>query len=431
MFSLHETTQRMVCRVLFILCAAVPLVVTIAFILYSLRPWREADWQESLSQQLHVQAVVEAVFTPRPGVQELKNVRIADLRSQLPLLQVDKIRASWEGDKLLLRIGSLQLQQAHLGSLASTLSTVMSAKELPPVKLDLGAVLLQRSQGRRLYLSNAQLQVGQWKASRRLVKVEADLVNPDQVGPQPMLHLEIVQQGATLTTSLDTGGARLPTWVLTELWPSLAGCPESTFAGRIELEGNCAELKGSLHGRIEHIDFARWMGDSSPHQFTGVGHLVLDDFQWSNKRVDVAHGSLQSSGGSISRQLVSEMQQRLFCNSGPSALNSAEATGDLSFDELSCGFHLTAKGLTLTGRCQSIRDGAPGCMLVSRGEALLLEPTYPNLPVAQLVQALSHPATSWLPASREAHEMAGSLPLPPADSTKKEVAAQPKDSTSR
>ena len=93
---------------------------------------------------------------------------------------------------------------------------------------------------------------------------------------------------------------------------------------------------------------------------------------------------------------------------------------------------MTSAGLTLTGRCRSIRDGAPGCLLASKGEPLLLEPRYANLPVAQLVQVLSQPAASWLPASREAHEMAGRLPLPRVGpQPSEEMATQPKESTAR
>ncbi|MCH8839457.1 MAG: hypothetical protein IH831_02025, partial [Planctomycetes bacterium] len=59
------------------------------------------------------------------------------------------------------------------------------------------------------------------------------------------------------------------------------------------------------------------------------------------------------------------------------------------------------------------------------GRPLLMEPTYTNLPVAQLVQVLSQPASSWLPASQEAHAMAGKLPLPSVGSqAPKEVASR-------
>ena len=97
MFSLHETTQRRVCRVVFVVFAVAPMLLSLAWIAYSQRPWREADWRRTLSQQLHVRAAVEHIASPRPGVVRLKNVRLADLRSGLPFWSLGAIRAQWRG----------------------------------------------------------------------------------------------------------------------------------------------------------------------------------------------------------------------------------------------------------------------------------------------------------------------------------------------
>ena len=440
MFSLHESTQRLVCRVLFILCAVLPVLGTSGFVLYSLRPWAEYDWQHSLSQQLHMQVEVQTVHSPRPCVHELSGVRISDLRSHKPLANIDKVRISWQHGRLALAIDRLELHQSHLKSLANSLSTTLTASELPPARVEAKHVLVVGSQLQQLELANLHMQVATNDSTRRMLKIECEPLDPSKQAHLPMLHLDISRRDCVTTASLDTGGGHLPVWLLTDLWPSLANCTEASFAGRIVLSGAPTTSKGSLRGRIDNIDFASWLGDGSPLSLTGNGQLLLDDLRWQDQRIEVVHASLQAPSGTASRSLLAKMQQLLSCQLGTVATPGSETVDPnlVPFDELNCAFHLTESGLTLLGRCQSIQDGAPGCVLAWRGEPVLKEPTYNYVPLGRLVRVLSHPAaswTGWLPAWREANEMARSLPLPRVgpqpESDKQEVASQPKESTSR
>ena len=433
---MHESTQRLVCRVLFVLLAVVPAVGTALYVAYSLRPWAEEDWQQFLSQQLHLHVQVGKVETPRPGVQVLTDVQVADLRARKPLAEINEARLTWQSGKLSLSIDQLDLLQANFRSLASAVNTSLAASALPPARVESDRVLILGREQQQLELANMRMQVASDQRDRRLISLECELKASKNEGPFPLLHFDVARQTRTTSAKLDTGGTHLPTWVLAELWPSLADSAKSTFAGRIVLNGSSRELEGSLHGRIEGIDLASWLGEETPHTLEGIGQLVLDDFRWKNDRIEVAHGDFEAAQGQVSKSLLAEMKELLFCQLGPAAnlADESDKADLIPFDDLSCGFHLTHSGLTLTGRCQSIRDGAPGCMLAWRGEAVLLEPSYADLPVGQLVRVLSHPAMSWLPATVEANEMAGSLPLPRVgprpQPAKQEVAAQPKDSTS-
>ncbi|MGI9455089.1 MAG: hypothetical protein ACR2NU_00920 [Aeoliella sp.] len=433
MFSLHETTQRRICRTLFIVCAVVPAVITLAWVTYSQRPWLETDWQRSLSQQLHVRVAVEHVASPKPGMRRLKNVRLADLRSELPLGSIDRVSVQCQGSQLTLAADQLRIEAEHLPALAATIATCMSASELPAAKLQIERLAIVGQEKQTLALSNVRLH-SENENPRTGLRVQAELSGTGQGGAPPTVRLLVERHGKTTTATLDTGGAHLPSWVLVDLLPSVARCAEATYSGSVRLESDTEQTSGSLHGRFENLALEQWVGAASPHQVQAIGRVELDQFQWREQRVEVAHGNLQASRGIVSHSLLADFKRRLFCVPGPGIANLQSVVGDglLPFDELSCGFHMTGAGLTLTGRCRTIRDGAPGCLLASEGEPLMLEPQYANLPVAQLVQVLSQPAASWLPASREANEMAGKLPLPRVGpQPKEEVATQPKESTAR
>jgi hypothetical protein len=435
MFSLHETTQRRVCRVAFVVCAAVPTLLTFAWVVHAQRPWREADWRCTLSQQLHVRATVEQIASPRPGVVCLKKVRLADLRSDRPLGELDEIRVQWRGQQLTLVADHLRIEAESFPTLAAMLATWLSATELPAIDLQVKRLTIVGSSQQTLSLLHVRVQSQRKAAQAQQLAIQAILPAAEQGGATQTLRLVAEQRGKLTTATLDTDSARLPSWLLADLLPSVARCAGATFTGSVRLKGDAQQVSGSLHGRLDNLTVSDWLGPDSPHRVRGTAHVELDQLTWRGDRVVAAHGILYAANGSLGNSLLFDMIKRFYCVPGPLAGSKTNSVEKMqSFDELACGFHISSAGITLTGKCASLRDTAPGCMLAVDGRPLLMEPTYANLPVAQLVQVLSQPASSWLPASQEAHALAGKLPLPsvgPQTKKEKDVATRPKDSSSQ
>ncbi len=440
MFSLHETIQRRVCRVAFIVCAVVPTLLTISWAAYSLRPWREADWQRTLSQRLHVRGTVEEVTSPRPGILQLKNVRLADLRTEGPLAALDEVRARWQGSQLTLKADQLQVEAESFRALAATLATWLSAADLPAVVLQADRLTIEGSSRQTISLHNVRVRSQREADQAQQLAIEADLLAAEQGGAAHRLRLVVQQRGQQTMATFHTDTARVPSWLLADLLPSAARCVEATFTGSVWLKGDAQEVSGSLQGRLAGLALSDWLGPDSPHSVRGMARVDFDQLRWRGDRVLSAHGSLKATRGAVGRSLLAETVKRFYCVPGPSVALETNSVEKLQpFDELACEFHISNAGITVTGKCVSPASAASGCLLAVDGRALLLEPTYANLPVAQLVQVLSQPASSWLPASQEAHAMAGKLPLPSVGvSTEgaqpekdKEVAARPEESNSR
>ncbi|MCH7753195.1 MAG: hypothetical protein IH898_13715, partial [Planctomycetes bacterium] len=390
-------------------------------------PGREADWRRTLSQLLHVRATVEQIVSPRPGVVRLKNVRLADLRSGRPLCALGEIRAQWRGPQLTLVADELRVEAESFSTLATTLATWLSATELPAVDLQARRLTIVGSSQQTLSLLHVRVQSERPTAQTQQLALQAILPAAERGGATHTLRLVVRQHEKLTTATLDTDTARLPSWLLADLLPSFARCAGAKFTGSVRLEGNAQEVSGSLQGRLEYLTINDWLGPDSPHRVRGIAHVELEQLTWRGDRVVTAHGNLYAANGAIGHSLLLDVIKRFYCVPGPLVelkTNSVEKMQ--SFDELACEFHITSEGITLTGKCASLADSAPGCMLTIDGRPLLMEPTYANLPVAQLVQVLSQPASSWLPASQEAHAMAGKLPLPSVGSqTPKEVATRP------
>ena len=404
MFSLHETTQRRVCRVAFVVCAVVPTLLTLAWIAYSCRPWREADWIRTLSQQLHVRAVVEQIGTPRPGVFHLKNVHLADLRSEKPLAALGEVRAEWEGSQLTVAANHLRVEVESFPTLAATIATWMSAVDLPALELRARRLTIEGGSQRTVSLQNIRIQSERQTDQTQQLSIKADLPVAGQGSYTHTLRLVVQQRGKITTATLQTETARLPSWLLADLLPTVARGAGATFTGSVRVEGDAQEVSGSLRGRLENLTISDWLGPDSPHAVRGTAQIELDKLNWRGDRVVSAQGNLSASNGAVGHSLLVEAIKRFYCVPGKNLRLEIDSDAKLQpFDELACRFHISSEGITLTGKCASLGETARGCMLAVDGRPLLMEPTYAKLPVAQLVQVLSQPASSWLPASQEAH----------------------------
>ena len=440
MFSLHETVQKRVCRAAFVVGCVVPTLWTIGWIVYFHRPWHRADWQRTLTQQLHLRATLDDFAYPRPGVTRLIGLELAELRSGKPLASIDKLRVQRHGGQLALVADQVELEARQFSALAAALDTWLSAADLPSVELRADRLtLVDRSPGsaenaavsNRVEMTNLRVRgelVGQ--APRRFW-IQAELSDAGQTGGASTLTIQLVIQRTEdrLLATLDTKQSPLPVWLLAEVVPGWGRCPAARFTGALQIENNALGLRGSLTGRFDNVDLQQWVGPiAAPHRLAGTVDVKLDQLTWQNGRVDVAKGELHGAAGVVSRSLLSTAAKRLFCALGP-RLSGAEKTSaeqPQAFDQLACRFRMTSVGITLSGTCSVDAQGARGCLLAVDRQPLLWEPGYVDLPVAQLVQALAQPAASWLPATREAHQMAGALPLPSAAETEaKQVAARP------
>lgn len=420
MFSLHETTQRRVCRAAFILCAVVPTLATLIFVAYSLHPWRESDWQRLLAQRLHVHATVQQVASPRPGVTRLHQVQLADLRSERPLGSVNEIQVRWRGSRLVMSVDELRIEAGQLSALAATVATWLATDALPPVELRAERMTFTANGRQGLTLTDVTLQS------------ESNKEGIERLGLQAGACRLLVEHKQRTVAVLDTGAGRLPAWLFVDLLPSVSRCGEATFAGSVRIEFDSQTVDGLLRGRLEGVALDQWLGPDSRHRVRGTASVEIDQLSWRGDRLAMVHGRIRAKRGAASRSLLAEAEKRLFCvpDSRLGSLASNVSDEFEPFDELACRFQLSDVGLTIAGECRVVGADAPGCVLSRDGRPLVWEPRYANLPVAQFVQMLSQPAASWLPASAEAHEMAGKLPLPSSrPETKAEVAARLNDSS--
>ncbi len=426
MFSFHETTQRRICRWAFVAFAIVPTLLALGTIIYVHRPWREADWQQTLSRQLHVRAEIGRVSNPRPGITRLADVRLADLRTGQPLCAISELRASWHGGELSLRCDELQVHAAQFSALATTLSTCTASAELPVFKLQADLAKIVGPQGQMFVLAKLQLRTDADDSRSLRWQLRAETVE-QEANPLKLSVEQLSDEPQTVRCVLNSQAARIPGWLMADVLPSVGQSESASFSGMLQLDSTVHQLICTVSGRFENIPLEQWSDAGNNRHLQGVATIALEHARWKNDRLEQAHGNLVVQGGQASNLLLEEFVKRLYCRPAPGLANRRGSLphANQTFDELACRFHLTREGIAITGTCKSCADGTLGCLLAIDGQPMLLEPQYKYLPVAHLVQIFSAPTAYWLPASEEAHAMADTLPLPSVRPVKqKEVASR-------
>jgi len=435
MFSLHETTQRRLCRTAFVAGCVLPTLCAVVWAAFLHRPWRENDWQQTLREQLHVQATVGEVSSPYPGVTQLQQIQFANLRTERLLGSIGQLRI--ERWKSLLVADRIEISAAQLPEFAIAVATWVSSDELPALQLQAEAVRFVGPDGKSFELKKVRLRSLVSSDSHKQIELQAE---PSGEGQGRTFQLSVEhhagQAGPTVFVQLDTQGEHLPAWLLADFVPGLKGCSSAQFAGQLEIESLSQSVSGSMRGKLDGIDLEQWVDVSGIHQLQAMAGLELDDLRWRNDRIELVQGYLRARDGIVSRSLIDKFAERLFCVPSASLEKTKRILADemIAFDELACGFRINDEGISISGLCDTAENvDRSKCLLVKDGQPLLMQPRSPVLPVACLVQTLLLPATSvsWLPATQEANSMGDVLPLPHGKRIARKEDLEEKQTTSR
>ena len=416
MFSLHERTQRRVCRMAFVLVCAVPTVLTIGWVLYFHRPWQERDWQRSLEQALHVRAELVQVTAPRPQEREIFNLRLADLNSSQRIVNVDRLSLR---PRQTLAAEQIELDQRQLPALARTISIWLAGSEFQTFSISARQVV---------FTNNAR---HDWTFNHVRAKCEVTPTNVKQISLQaelgettkPLQLLIERYPDGTVRTTLDTQQANLPTWLLADLVPGAGRWDGAALIGTARWESNTKEVVGTLRGSVAPIDAQAWIGNNSPQRVQAQAKLQVEHLNWRDGRIESVAGLLETSAGTVSSSLLKALQESLLCVPQEEPLNSGQDS--IKFDQFACRFSLNYAGLTVSGTCPV--EGSEGCLIVASGKPLVMQPTHSNLPLGNFVRVFCPLEQNWLwlPATAEAIELADRLPLSTRTQPNPQTATRP------
>jgi hypothetical protein len=401
MFSLHERTQRRVCRTAFVAFCALPTIVVFGWVAYFHRPWGERDWQRSIEHTLHVGAQVEELSAPRPLMRKISKLSLTDLETKLPLAELDDIAIQ---DVEAIEIGNITIHAKQFAGIAKALQIWLAGNDFVAINWQTKKVTLLDPTQQRFQLDDV------------VVTSQASVVGTRQIvikcSSGPQLVIERSTSGTT-ECRLESSQIKLPTWLLANTMPGAGRWSTASFNGNLLLQKDRVSSTGSFKGEIKDINCQEWIGSES---LQARADLRMEEFTWQSNRVQAMQGWLETTEGLISVELLKSLQGVLFCQVTDKAV--FESNEAVRFDKLACRFRLNSAGLTCVDPYADTAANSPGALITAGGQTLVTQPAYSNLPLVNFVQLFFPVERDVISGTREATEMGDKLPLPEATKRK-------------
>ena len=357
-----------------------------------------------MASQLHVRAELTDITRPRPGETVLTELRLADLESDEFFCSTEQLQFHNANGRMVIEVGQLQLPATRLDDLWSAFSTWLATDSHSDMIVKVEKLIVSHETFPDFQLQDVVLRTEQHNNGHRLVKLVGKNSDDEK------FEVAIIATDGKFEAQTTTMQVPLPAWLVGKFVPGVKGCGLAEFRGLIEVQRAQRKIIGQMQGNFTAIDLQQWIGTDGPHRLQGSATLNFEDFTWTDGRIQSANGSLHTGNGAMSYSLFENAQQLCGCVPGAAWQTPIPSPPEttIEFDELAAQFQITAGGIAVTG------NGTEGA-LITKNQAPLtkLQQQPVLLPVGRLVRLLNqaHPP-GWFPATRKAHDMADSLPLP-------------------
>jgi hypothetical protein len=424
MFALHETKQRRVCRAAFFALCVGPTLLTAWWIASHYWPGRQGRISRELGRALDVHVKLADWREPRPRTVRTSGMTLSDGASGYPLVEVKLLEAQSGRGLQAYRIDEAMIDAGQLDQIARKVDRWL--RMLPP---DVHEVWCRRLTIRlpsptdegspaapagRFEMHNVHVRIDRDRAGRVHAQGMAFVGNAQD--PTQAVRLTLIPSsgsGVANALTLATEPAGVAASALAAVAPGFHCFGEdAVFVGKAQWILNSGGQEGIVQGRVLQADLASVLPLSSPHRLHGHATLELAELKWRGERIERLAGAVFARDAAISQSLVEAAVTNFRCGRGAAGQPTADDPSQMDIDYLGIHFNLNEKGLTFWGACPADVSTEEECIAVSGMQPLLVAPRLHNWHVGWLVQTALAPPSGWLPATREAVEMADRLPLP-------------------
>jgi hypothetical protein len=454
MFSLHETTRKRTCRTAFFALCLAPTCATAAWIADHHLPWRAAAAARRLSDRYHLEVILADLQEPRPSMNRLAGVTLAEPGVADPLLKLTGVEMHRRGDALVLTIEEVALAAADLPVLAARFEWLLS--HTPATKIELRierATLAASADASAVTLHHLRGAIERnEKAPPRLQAIAHLTENPSPDAKPIGLTYELAAKPSSdaevhpvadvpepspqrQVVTFNTQQNAIPVALLAPVVPGMAALNNAaTFAGVVTWRASDA---GELRGRLAAVDLAGVLPADSPHKLTGTATLELIDCHWQSERLQRLVGTLAATDAQANDSFLAAAHGYLACRPVESLLPTLVAAQRLAeqrraghelspedaalldathkLSHLACRFTLDAAGLVIEPHIPAASTLPADSLAAIDGQTVLFCPRPADgkiLPAVAWLQFVASPPGGWIPYTPEALETARRLPPP-------------------
>jgi hypothetical protein len=420
MFAIHETTRRRVCRTAFVALCVAPTLATAGWIASHHAPGADARIGRQFSELLGARIDVHGWRQPKPSTVRSAGAEVnARDGEAAELLTLSRLESRSGGSRQLHLIEQAAVDCDRLGALASVAERYLAALLGGSEEIRVERLAVVRRAGGQAGVADRELALSDVQATiecgpRGELNLRASARLPGGEGQTPLIlraSAKSASDRSTTVVALDAQSAALPAWAIASVAPGFSAFGEAGFTGVVQWSLGERESSGVARGRLESVELASLLPAGGPHVLDGLAAVEITEMSWRGARIERLSGSLHAENAHMSRSLIEAMVQNFRCPQLVAGAALGDGAGLVALDALAVRFQIDGEGLTFWGDCRDERL-PEGAMAASGGQAVLVQPPYRNWNPGVLIQTLAAPAAAWLPATREALEMARRLPLP-------------------
>ncbi len=421
-YRLHESTQRGLCRLAFVLCGLLPvlgcLICCAAEFLPAYQRWRAQRWEQQLSAQLGLSIEIAAVESLSPEKVRLRGLRLVHPETQASLgraatAEIESYRGQW-----CVRLQQLEVEGRQMADLWTLLhdwylcrpvlhsqSTHLEIDALTIHDADRDTQLSELSL--RLLPEEALLQLAISFRHQQLGNPSKSAANSPADSPDAITQLLIKrnhQANHLMTEMVLNTGQALPCRLMAGIDPRFARLGDAaTFNGRANLilERDTWRLK-LTRAHVEQLDFGT-LTHGTQAAVTAMGGVHCEEAIIRNGRVEYAMGRVSMGPGRLSSPLLQSLGHYLDVT-----LRQSPSVAIHAFDAVDFSIGIHRAGLRLAGLLpgDSLMDDGLGSLASRPAQDWALD-----IPLERIVLALdslpapegslspsrSQSALTWLP----------------------------------
>jgi hypothetical protein len=418
MFRLHETTRRRVCRMAFVALCALPTLATAAWIGHWHRPWRVNDAELRLSSVLRSDVQLVDWREPRPAATRTRTVRIVVRGAAEPLVEAADVRSTCIDDSQVISIARVAVDARRLNTALERAANWLTDGTPGVVRLSVDELVFEDPVTQATY-ELRQVEIRAERSVRDAWKLQ--LLARGGSGDDDARLLRISCERSVgdaepvVQATIDATAEPLPAWLLRSAGPIFGSVGNAaSFAGQLQIETRGEELVGAARGEIHNAVLEAMLPAGSPCRIEGAAHVTLADLQWRNAQIEHLTGAVKGETVRVNRALLDGATKWLwFGQVGVGPTPAGDTSDAIAIDAVAVRFDFNRQGLSIGGDFPPESNLPPGCVAISGGRPLLMQPQY-LLQAGWWVRFVTGSDAAMIPATQEAVSVAARLPLPEA-----------------
>ncbi len=308
---MSDPLRRRVCRIVFLLICILPTAIALKWIL---TPPTITQWESQLKNQTGLAANVRDVKTPLPQETVLDGVQLTVSEETDPV-ELGAVTISNTERLKLIFVQSFKTTNNGLAEIAERLYRQVSEPPFPvrPFRVVVGQAqiaaeningspIVQPIHGLTIDVQATDSNFEATIKFRLKVAEDAPVV---QITYTRLMHAAPQETWTVLSQQTD-----LPTWMLAEIIPQLKCLGTAAlFEGSIRLTRSDQQWDGTVSGDLRNVDLYHLV--QVPFKQTALGSLNMRirDCQFVDGRVEILDGTVTSTGGQLSKELLNSFAE--------------------------------------------------------------------------------------------------------------------------